>query len=377
MKMNKFITLLFIVAPTLANAQVYWDFATASPTSGVVANSAVSDIIQGNNNGTTTLISAASPSNGWYAGASGGNNAAAAIRTGSVNPAPGGTTYYETTITPSSGYKIVLTAVNTGHTSTNNGPTVLSIRSSIDGYFQNLFLAFIPNGAPWSLVTFTGTGLTAGVDVPVTLRIFGSGGLGSTNTANWRIDDLKITYTSTLGVLPVTVSSFTGSYTNKTSFLKWNVGDEININKYVVERSTDGRTFTEIGFVNSTGSHDYSYTDASAKTAVSFYRLRIVGLNELKYSAVVKVLSDAFGSKVNIYPSPAVNYVNAEFTSVINENAKVQMTDASGRIVMQKNIPVHPGYNNLSFDVNTFNKGIYILKITVAGKITSTVFNKL
>lgn len=360
----------------MSRAQVVFDFTTASPTSGVLPNSTVSAVIQGNNNGTTTLISATSPS-GSYAGASGGNNAAVAIKTGSINPAPGGTTYFETTITPSTGYKIVLTGVNTGHTSTMNGPTVLSLRSSIDGYMSDLSTASVTFGVPWTLVTFSGISLTAGVDMPVTLRIYGSVGLGSTNTANWRIDDLKITYTSTLGVVPVTISSFTGSYTNKASLLRWTTENEINISKYTVERSTDGRTFNEIGFVNANGSHEYTFTDATAKTLINFYRLKITGPGELKYTGVVKVLSDVFAGKVNLYPSPAVNSVNAEFISQNIDVAALQMTDATGRTVMQKLIPVQQGYNNLSMDVNTLNKGIYILKITIADKITSTVFNKL
>ena len=187
---------------------------------------------------------------------------------------------------------------------------------------------------------------------------------------------VRITYTAMV-VVPVTIHSFTGSYTNKTSLLKWNVGEEINITKYAVERSTDGRSFSEIGSVNATGSYNYSYTDATAKNAINFYRLRVVGPNELKYTVVVKVLSDVFGGKVNVYPSPAINKLNAEFTSENKTMANVQMTDAGGRIVLQKNMPVEQGYNNLNFDVNTLNKGMYILKITVSGKVISTGFNKL
>ena len=183
--------------------------------------------------------------------------------------------------------------------------------------------------------------------------------------------------TSDLSVLPVTLSSFTGSYTNKTSLLKWTVGNEINIRKYAVERSEDGRTFNETGFVNATGNTEYSYTDASAKTAVNFYRLRIVGTNDIKYSAVVKILSDAFILKLNVFPSPAVNTINAEFASDNKAMANVQMTDVSGRIVLQKNTLVQKGYNNLNFDISTLNKGMYIFKITIAGKVTSTVINKL
>ena len=197
-----------------------------------------------------------------------------------------------------------------------------------------------------------------------------------TNATNWTGNDATRQNYTGLIVLPVSISSFTGSYTNNTSLLKWSVGNEININKYAVEHSIDGKTFSEIGFVNATGSNDYSYIDVNTKATINFYRLRIVGVNETKYSAVVKILSDAFGSKLNVYPSPAVNTVNAEFTSQQKTTANVQLIDAGGKIVLQKNTQIQQGYNNLNFDINTLNKGTYILKMTIGTNAMSAVFNK-
>ena len=375
--MKKLFTLLFISVSVLANAQVTWDFATATPTSGVVANSTVSDVSQGNNNGTTTLLNSTSVSSG-YVGASGTNNAGAAARTGTLNTAAAGSAYFEVTITPSTSYQINVTNVATGTRRTATGPILYSVRSSLDGFTTDLSTVASGASGVWGLSTFPAFNITGTSNTAITLRIYGSDGTGAATSgnANWRIDDLKITYNS-LNVLPVTLSSFTGSYANKTSLLKWTVGNEINISKYAVERSEDGRTFNEIGFVNATGNTEYSYTDASATTAINFYRLRIVGANEIKYSAVVKILSDAFNLKLNVYPSPAVNSINAEFSSDNKAMANVQMTDVSGRIVLQKNRLVQQGYNNLNFDITTLNKGMYIFKITIAGKVTSTVINKL
>ncbi len=198
-----------------------------------------------------------------------------------------------------------------------------------------------------------------------------------TNATNWTGNDAMRQNYAGLIVLPVSLVSFTGSYTNKTSLLKWTTSNEININKYAVERSEDGRTFTEIGFVNATGSNYYSYTDETAKNVINFYRLRIIGVNETKYSAVVKILSDELNTKINVYPSPAVNIINAEFTSQLKTMATVQITDAGGKIVLQKTLQVQQGYNNINTAVNMLNKGSYILKITILNKIYSSIFNKL
>jgi len=300
------------------------------------------------------------------------------------------TDYFEFSLSAATGYNLKLTSIigkgaGTGTYTVSPGVSQ-QYAYSIDG------AAFTLIGSP---VITIGNGIIPSIDLSgisalqnlpatsfVTFRYYatgqtGTGGWGYNSPSAAAADNGLDVSGALVNVLPVSISSFTGSYTNKTSLLKWSTGAEVNINKYAVERSTHGRTFNEIGFVNATGSTEYSYTDATAKAAVNFYRLKIVGANEIKYSAVVKILADAFGGKLNVYPSPAVSYVNAEFTSEIKSAANVQMTDVSGRILLQKSMLVQQGYNNLSFDVNTFNKGNYVLKISVGSRTISSSFSKL
>jgi hypothetical protein len=61
--------------------------------------------------------------------------------------------------------------------------------------------------------------------------------------------------------------------------LNWGVNSEISIDRYSIERSTDGTTFSEIGYVNAVGNIDttknYSYEDKSVNKAVTYsYRVR-------------------------------------------------------------------------------------------------------
>ena len=375
--MKKLFTLFCVSLSLMPRAQVVFDFATAGPTSGVQPNSTVSAVAQGNNNGTTALITAVSLSN-TYPGFSGGNNAGAAARTGAINTAANGTAYFEVTFTPSTGYQITLSAISSGSRSTTTGPQLLIVRTSLDGFVSDASTATVSNTSAWALAPFSALNVAGGNDIAITLRIYGSAGTGTptAGAANWRIDDLKITYTSNPFVVPVTLSTFTGSYTNKTSVLNWAVGAESNINGYAVERSNDGRNFSQIGYVNATGAAQYSFTDNTFKSNINFYRLKIEG-NQIKYSSVVKILSDAFRGKLNVYPSPAVNNLNAEFVSDDNQIANIKMADITGKTLLQKTITVQKGYNNLNLDVSVLNKGIYILKILIGNKIITTPFNKL
>lgn len=170
-----------------------WNFTTATPTSAdsKISFSAVS---QGNNNGTTDLLSSTSASS-VYAGSSGGNNAGAAARTGSLDTTINGSAYFEFTITPNLGYKVILTNVSFGSRSTSTGPQAYTLRSSVDNYTSDIFTGSLSNNSTWTL-TANSSALNVLIDVgeSVTFRIYGYNGSGSPgiNSANWRIDDLKL-----------------------------------------------------------------------------------------------------------------------------------------------------------------------------------------
>lgn len=193
-------------------------------------------------------------------------------------------------------------------------------------------------------------------------------------TANVSFDLLSVT---ALSPLPVKLTAFTGSYTNNNSHLKWTTANEINIDKYAVERSYDGRIFAEIGYVNANGRNNYYYIDTTAKSKIIFYRLRIIGVNEIKYSTIIKMLLDDDNVKLNVFPSPSVQFIYAEFTTKDKMMATVQITDAAGKTVLQKDIQIKEGYNKFNMDVGTLNKGTYFINIITPGNNMSSNFQKL
>jgi hypothetical protein len=94
---------------------------------------------------------------------------------------------------------------------------------------------------------------------------------------------------------PVKLSSFQAiQKSDSRMFLTWTTEQEINASHFVVERSYDGKTFTETGLVftfdNSIGRNAYRFTDDLRKKhhAVVYYRLRIVDTDgKTENSAVV------------------------------------------------------------------------------------------
>ncbi len=357
-------TLLSIIISFTLSAQVSWNFATAAPTSGVIANSTVSNIAQGNNNGTTTLITTTSASAG-YAGASGTQNAGAAAFTGSLNTST--STYFEVTFTPASGYRISISNLVAGSRSTTTGPQLLTVRSSLDGYIANLSTATVANNSAWALAPFGAFALTTGaVDVPITLRIFSSNGTGvpAINTANWRIDDLAISYA--VAVAPITFKSFTGIRNNTGVQLKWTTSQESNMKNYTLEKSTNGVNYFPIAIINANNAAEntYQFVDVNVGVSASLYRIKITG-NEgkISYSTIVRISGEANDAKLTIYPTVSNAKITADFYAPKSTTASIVIIDAIGKVINQQTVLVNSGRNNLPIAINNIANGVYRLRI--------------
>lgn len=176
---------------------VVWDFGpsaapTATPSNGLNDDLTGGTVTQGNNNGTTPLVTTTSASSG-YTGVSGANNIGAAARIGALNP--GTSAYFEFTLAPSAGKRLLATGISFGMRSTGTGPQAFGVFTSLDSFAAPVASGTIGNDSNWHLFSPAFTAVTGATGQPVTFRIYGYNGAGSpgAGTANWRVDDLKLT----------------------------------------------------------------------------------------------------------------------------------------------------------------------------------------
>jgi DNA/RNA endonuclease G (NUC1) len=183
-----------LVVSSAPPSVIYWDFATAAPTSGIPAGATGGTVAQGNNNGTTPLLTTTSASTPVPT-FSGGNNAGAAARVGVLNKLAAGSAYFEFTFTPDAGRQFAATALTFGNRSTGTGPRAYTVFTSVDGFVAPVATGTLLSDSVWRVITTPFAGVTGAPGMPVTFRIYGHDGAGgaSANTANWRIDDIKLT----------------------------------------------------------------------------------------------------------------------------------------------------------------------------------------
>lgn len=146
---------------------------------------------------------------------------------------------------------------------------------------------------------------------------------------------IEITYTITV---PVTWVSFTAvKQSNGTVLLKWSTASEAGSKDYVIQRSTNGTDWENLGIVDAAGntqneSH-YSFEDKAANNVNYHYRLEQRDLDgKINYSKIATVRSGA-ARILSINPNPVVN---GTATLVLNKAAEVTIYNSTGIVVLKR-----------------------------------------
>ena len=181
-------------------------------------------------------------------------------------------------------------------------------------------------------------------------------------------------------ILPVTISSLKATELNRDIAVEWKVENELNIQSYDVEKSTDGVTFTKTATVQS-GNTLYNWLDVHAVEGSNYYRIRSISqTGEVLYSRIVKVDIGKKLPSLSIYPNVIENGVTGlQLTNMPKGKYSVRMINSNGQVVFAKQI-THAGgtaTETIRLD-NVVVKGIYQLEVIQPDKTKTTlkVLNK-
>lgn len=167
--------------------------------------------------------------------------------------------------------------------------------------------------------------------------------------------------------LPISLLSFDAIKQTDKVLLQWLTENEINADKYEVQKSLDGNNFNSIGNVtanNSNQKNNYSFTDLQPIKGLNFYRLKMIDKNgAFSYSPIRKINFSSFVDDIMLYPNPVLN-ARVTIASSGNVNSAI-LFDAAGKTIRTF---VLQGTNNV-LDVSGIAKGIYQLKVFAGNTI--------
>ncbi len=167
--------------------------------------------------------------------------------------------------------------------------------------------------------------------------------------------------------LPLEVVEFYGEIVQSDVVLNWHTAFEAEINRFIVERSTDGIDFSSIGEVrslgNSTNVQNYRFEDENPMPGLNYYRLAIVEQdNAIDYHEQIVVLEL---SKGNLYftlqPNPAIENLELNILAGSNLPIQVEIFDISGHKVTET-IEIAPNSLYKTIDLSNLASGMYFLK---------------
>jgi choice-of-anchor A domain-containing protein len=179
-------------------------------------------------------------------------------------------------------------------------------------------------------------------------------------------------------ILPVTLISFTGNLYNNITNLQWKVTNEVNLDRYEVERSIDGVNYSKIGTTTAKGSiaaTNYTLPDniSSLTASIVYYRLKMIDkAGTHKYSNVITFKLNGKKTQVDVNPNPAVNFFSVKINAIKDGMASIRLVDIAGKVLAIQNVSIQKGSNTIMYNnISQYAAGTYLVQVQMSGEVFS------
>jgi len=173
--------------------------------------------------------------------------------------------------------------------------------------------------------------------------------------------------------LPVSMLSFIAKPATSTIINEWITATETNNRGFDIQKSTNGKEFTTIGWVDGNGttdnSSDYSFEDKDVRAnVVYYYRLKQID-NDGKESlskVVASVIKDISVVVYDVFPNPYKDMTQLRYIITRPANVTIEISDILGRMVKkyQQGLQDEGTYSiPFSAKQNGYPAGIYNLTL--------------
>ncbi len=154
------------------------------------------------------------------------------------------------------------------------------------------------------------------------------------------------------------------------NLLQWETSFEEETDLFIVEKSTDGISFKNIGTVEATGNSNdenaYRFMDTGLGVAKSYYRLKVVDTDGTSSYSQVATINKV---KLNQFAVVAYSSILADKTFDISIDALIEgqleyeLVSYQGELVYSEFQYLYPGLNELKVNLEDATEGIYKVKL--------------
>ncbi|MDB5249506.1 MAG: hypothetical protein JWQ40_3900 [Segetibacter sp.] len=170
------------------------------------------------------------------------------------------------------------------------------------------------------------------------------------------------------GTLAVSFIFLKARLTGDVVRLEWTAENELNFDRYEVERSTDAISYQKIGEVKANNLHNYTFDDNARAIEMErvFYRIKKVDRDgQFIYTSIVPINIPVY-DRFTVYPNPVSNILTIKMKGLLTGNIKIIMVDMTGKVVKQSTKKATGSTVSISTDGLT--SGTYNVKILYKGK---------
>jgi hypothetical protein len=183
----------------------------------------------------------------------------------------------------------------------------------------------------------------------------------SNNVGAYASNRFKIVFRP-FATLPVTFIDIKAAIQSKQVNVTWNVGQELNIQRYTILRSANGLDFSEIGNVDALQLSSYQFVDQHPEIGNNYYKVKSIGIDgSIQYSKITSVKFGSSTQMITISPNPVGKDGIFYITGLTNNVSDIQVSifDVSGRKVY-KNKVVYTNGNQIRLALpKSINAGVY------------------
>ena len=178
--------------------------------------------------------------------------------------------------------------------------------------------------------------------------------------------------------LPLSLMKFSGRNLNGTGLLNWTMADQKDLKGFRVEKSIDGKNFSDIGFVapsvDKAADVNYAFTDRNLSQD-SYYRIRLTHQDGTStVSQVVIIRIEMLGNAdVQLYPNPSASGAQISIDgnlSGMDVDVRIIGTDGRENGTLSGDLEtVNAQFSNI---VKSLPAGVYQIKV-VSEEVTKTL----
>lgn len=162
--------------------------------------------------------------------------------------------------------------------------------------------------------------------------------------------------------LPVKLANFDVQKEGSLANLQWSTTEEVNTDRFEIERSGNGINWARVGIEKATGNSTilsrYSFADQTPLRGVNYYRLKMVDLDGSSEYSDIRSLAWSDQSGISLYPNPATSGFRI-LGSGSGQIKEVVLHSLTGQVLQRASA-------NLDHDINISHLpvGLYTISVT-------------